>query len=190
MSQVSNDKPASGIEAKLANETELQKTEPLQVSQEVADNLSYYRPAQCPRAVIFQGKSRAYDGFANVANLQTLEERLRAARQCTRYLDARAEFNDKLATLLARNGSGSTSDIAQRYQKRTLMMVGMPAAYHTYRAACRKYDDALAATLKQESSSKVGKLVEQGLTDANRTVDTVQSTLSSAGEAPAPVESK
>lgn len=143
-----------------------------------------YRSPLCTNETLFQSTVRNCDAYANTANLQTLENRLRMAHQCQQYLSQRAEFNDNMATALMNSSNRSIADVAQRYGRRTQMMVSMPAVYQSFHLACRKYDEAQRATANDQSSAQVATLVEQGLVNANRAIDTTQSVLRNAGEAP------
>lgn len=175
------------IESMLASESGVKVSAPvLQVSEDVAKNLQVYRSPQCANETLFQSTQRSCDSYANTANLTTLENRLRTAKNCQQYLDQRTQFNENMAGLLMRDVQ-CIAAIANRYGRRTQLMVSMPAIYQSYRNGCKKYDEARAATLNQENSAKVAGLVEQGLIDANKAIDTTQSTLKNAGEAPFPM---
>lgn len=175
------------IEAQLANNNSTVSTLPVvQVNEDIAKNLQVYRSPLCASETLFQSTASSCDPYANIANLATLQNRLQTASDCQKYLDQRAQFNDNMASLLMRNAS-SIGGIVNRYGRRTQLMVSMPAIYESYRRGCQKYDEARAATLNGENSSKIAGLVEQGLVEANKAIDTTQSTLKSAGEAAFPM---
>jgi len=173
------------IERQLAVETVSKKYSPIMVSQQCADNLTIYQSDQCRQHSLVQALNAQYAPVANVANLQTLENRLREARDCKSYLDGRAEFNQLMAEQLSMN-RGSTSDVVDRYGKRSVLMAGMPGVYHAYQQGCQKYDAASKAAQEGASSAQVAGLVEKGLASADKSISGVQSTLASAKEDPMP----
>jgi len=175
------------MEEKLAKEKVSIQLSPIVVSQQCANNLTAYQGEQCKQHTLYQALSKEYAPVANEANLRTLENRLRQARDCKSYLDGRAEFNQVMAEKLSAS-AGSISSVIDRYSRRSTLLNGMPAAYHAYQQGCQKYDAASKAVADGASSAQVAGIVEKGLANADKSISAVQSTLASAKEDAAPLE--
>ena len=175
------------IEQQLANEKVNKYASSIFVSQECADNLTVYKSDQCKQHSLYQALKTEYAPVANEANLRTLENRLRQARDCKSYLDGRAEFNQIMAEQLSMKG-GSLSSVTDRYGRRSTLLAGMPAVYHAYQQGCQKYDAANKAVQEGASSAQVAGLVETGLANADKSISAAQSTLANAKEDAAPLK--
>jgi hypothetical protein len=176
------------IESRLAKETETKTLEPVAVTQAVADNLTTYKPEQCPQHNLFLSKVSAHDSVANDANMLTLERRLREASRAMKHLAARAAYNDRLSKSMICNDS-TLGAMADRFNRANSIMMTMPAVYVFYHRACKKYDEAHRASAKGAKCHQVATLIEQGLIDAEKTLCAIKMTLSSVKETMLPAAS-
>ena len=168
------------IEQRLANKKSTQQT-PIFLTNDCAGNIKCYKSEFCKNQTLYQATKSEYNSVANEANLKNLENRLQDARNSTSYLDERATFNQTMAQQLNQNG-GSLSSVADCYNRRSMLLLGMPAAYHAFHSGCQNYDAARKAAETGVSSAQVANLVEKGLANAEKSISTVQSTLASAKE--------
>lgn len=170
------------IEQRLANETSTQQQQtPIVFSKDCASNIKSYKSDFCKNQTLYQATKSEYTPIANQANLLNLENQLRHARSCTLYLDKRAAFNQAMAQGMTKQDF-SLSSVADYYNRRSILLSGMPAAYHSYQSGCQNYDAASKAAAAGATSAHVANLVEKGLAGAEKTVSTVESTLASAKE--------
>lgn len=174
------------IAEKLANENgSTPVVAPLRIDRDCASHMRVFRPLEASKHTLLMCDCEKYNAQTNVANLRTLEQRIRDADLCRRHLHRRMHDTERLAMLMSRNNY-SISDVANRYGKRARMRGQMPAAFYGYYRACQKYDEAKAATLRRESPEKVAKLVAQGLEKADSAISTVEATLKAEQEKPLP----